>query len=462
MSPKTSESTHLPSAQDTAAPLAMSARTRQRRTAAASVVGSILEWYDFFLFGASAALVFNKVFFPDISPLAATLASFATFGLGFAVRPIGGLILAHLGDRIGRRPVLILTVVLMGVGTLAIGLLPTYHQIGIWAPVLLVLCRMLQGFGVGAELGGAYVMSTEAASAEKRGFYGSLPGAGEFIGVVIASGVVAAVSTLPEHDFLDWGWRIPFLGSALVVIIALLIRNAAPETEQFEATRDSGKREKLPVLAAIKARPKAIALLIGSGCATAIASYAIQGYLPSYLTNQLGLSSGTSVLGITIASAVSILTIPLAGALSDRVGRKPVMISGAVAITLFAYPFFWLVDTREPWLIYLAITIAFALMLNSIFAVTGTFYAESLPTEVRYSGLVFVREINGVIFAGTSPFVATLLVDAGGDRPWYLAGYMAAAGLASALCVWALPETAPVRTEAADAAAARTEVPAEV
>ncbi|MFE6902437.1 MFS transporter [Streptomyces sp. NPDC057717] len=247
--------------------------------------------------------------------------------------PIGGLALAHLGDRIGRRPVLILTVVLMGAGTLAIGFLPTYHQIGIWAPVLLVLCRMMQGFGVGAELGGAYVKSTEAAKAEKRGFYGSLPGAGEFIGVVIASGAVAAVSTLPEDDFLGWGWRIPFLASALVVIIALVIRNAAPETEQFEATRDSGKREKLPVLAAIKSRPKAIALLIGSGCATAIASYAIQGYLPSYLTNQLGLSSDTSVLGITIASAISILTIPLAGALSDRVGRKPVMIGDAVAIT---------------------------------------------------------------------------------------------------------------------------------
>ncbi|MFE6154266.1 MFS transporter [Streptomyces sp. NPDC057889] len=446
-SASTHQNTHQNAHQEGGPQAAMSARTRQRRTAAASVVGSILEWYDFFLFGASAAIVFNKVFFPNVSPFAATLASFATFGLGFAVRPIGGLVLAHLGDRIGRRPVLILTVVLMGAGTLAIGFLPTYHQIGIWAPVLLVLCRMMQGFGVGAELGGAYVMSTEAAKAEKRGFYGSLPGAGEFIGVVIASGAVAAVSTLPEDDFLGWGWRIPFLASALVVIIALVIRNAAPETEQFEATRDSGKREKLPVLAAIKSRPKAIALLIGSGCATAIASYAIQGYLPSYLTNQLGLSSGTSVLGITIASAISILTIPLAGALSDRVGRKPVMIGGAVAITLFAYPFFWLVDTREPWLIYLAITVAFALMLNSIFAVTGTFYAESLPTEVRYSGLVFVREINGVIFAGTSPFVATLLVDAGGDRPWYLAGYMAAAGLASALCVWRLPETAPARTK---------------
>ncbi|WP_329567568.1 MFS transporter [Streptomyces sp. NBC_01361] len=446
-SASTHQNAHQNAHQKTGPRAAMSARTRQRRTAAASVVGSILEWYDFFLFGASAAIVFNKVFFPNVSPFAATLASFATFGLGFAVRPIGGLVLAHLGDRIGRRPVLILTVVLMGAGTLAIGFLPTYHQIGIWAPVLLVLCRMMQGFGIGAELGGAYVMSTEAAKAEKRGFYGSLPGAGEFIGVVIASGAVAAVSTLPEDDFLGWGWRIPFLASALVVIIALVIRNAAPETEQFEATRDSGKREKLPVLAAIKSRPKAIALLIGSGCATAIASYAIQGYLPSYLTNQLGLSSGTSVLGITIASAISILTIPLAGALSDRVGRKPVMIGGAVSITLFAYPFFWLVDTREPWLIYLAITVAFALMLNSIFAVTGTFYAESLPTEVRYSGLVFVREINGVIFAGTSPFVATLLVDAGGDRPWYLAGYMAAAGLASALCVWRLPETAPARAK---------------
>lgn len=428
------------------APPPLSRRSRQRRTAAASVVGSVLEWYDFFLFGASAAIVFNKVFFPDVSPLAGTLASFATFGLGFAVRPIGGLLLAHLGDRIGRRPVLILTVVLMGVGTLLIGFLPTYEQIGLWAPALLVFCRMLQGFGVGAELGGAFVMSSEAAQPEKRGFYASLPGAGEFIGVLIASGAVAAVSSMPEAEFLGWGWRIPFLASFFVVVIALLIRRAAPETEQFEATRDAGRRERMPVWTAIRERPRTIFLLIGTGCATAIASYSIQGYLPSYLTQQLHLPASTSVLGITLASGVSILTIPLAGALSDRIGRKPIMIGGGIATALFAYPLFLLLDTRQPWIVYFAITVGFAFILNSVFAVTGSFYAESLPTEVRYSGLVFVREINGVIFAGTAPFIATLLVEAGDNRPWYLAAYMAASGLATAVCTWLLPETAPVKT----------------
>lgn len=418
-------------------------KRRQRRTAAASVVGSILEWYDFFLFGSASAVVFDKVFFPSASPLAGSLASFATFGLGFAVRPIGGLVLAHLGDRIGRRPVLIATVLLMGVGTLAIGLLPDYTQIGIWAPVLLVLCRLLQGIGVGAELGGAYVMSTEAAEPRKRGFYGSLPGAGEFVGVVLASGAVAAPSAMPEQAFLGYGWRIPFLASVLVVIIALLIRKSAPETEQFENTRERGHRERLPVWTAVKQRPKIIALLIGSGCATAIGSYSIQGYLPSYLTKQLHLPESTAVLGITIASGVSIVTIPLVGALSDRIGRRPIMILGGVAIALFVWPFFLMVDSKQPLLIYLAVTIGFALMLNSIFAVSGTFYAEILPTEVRYSGLVFVREINGVLFSGTAPFAATLLVYAGGDSPWYLAGYIAAAGIATALCTWRLAETRP-------------------
>ncbi|TCP56372.1 putative MFS family arabinose efflux permease [Tamaricihabitans halophyticus] len=418
---------------------------RQRRTARASVVGSILEWYDFFLFGAASAIVFNKLFFSAASPAAGTLASFATFGVGFAVRPIGGVLLAHLGDRIGRRPVLLLTVLLMGVSTFAIGFLPTYEQIGFWAPTLLVLCRLLQGFGVGAEYGGALVLSAESAKPEKRGFYASLPGSGQFIGVVLASGALGAVASLPEEQFLTWGWRIPFLASIIVVLGALVLRAMMPESEQFENVRESGRRERLPILTTLRTRPKAILLLIGTGCATAVASYSIQGYLPSYLSQQLGLSDNIAVLGTTIAGMVSIVTIPIAGALSDRIGRKPVIIVGGFAIAAFAYPFFLMINTRQTWLIWLAIVIGFALILNSIFAVTGSFYSEAVPTEVRYSGLVAVREFNGVIFAGTAPFMAALLVQLGNDQPWYLAGYMALSGIITAVCALALPETAPVK-----------------
>jgi metabolite-proton symporter len=427
---------------------------RQRRTARASVVGSILEWYDFFLFGAASAIVFNKLFFAAASPAAGTLAAFATFGVGFAIRPIGGLVLAHLGDRIGRRPVLLLTVLLMGIGTLLIGLLPTYAQVGFWAPVLLVLCRLMQGFGVGAEYGGALVLSAESARPERRGFYASLPGSGQFVGVVLASGALSLAATLPEDQFLSWGWRLPFLASILVVIGALVLRAMMPESEQFETVRDTGRRERLPIWTVLRTRPRAILLLIGTGCATAVASYSIQGYLPSYLTQQLGLPSSTAVLGIAIAGMVSIVTIPIAGALSDRIGRKPIIITGGIAIALFAYPFFLMVNTRSPVVIFLAIVIGFSLILNSIFAVTGSFYSEAVPTEVRYSGLVAVREFNGVLFAGTAPFVAALLVQLGDNRPWYLAGYMALSGIVTAVCASLLPETAPVKTGASDQVAA--------
>lgn len=431
---------------------------RQRRTARATVVGCVLEWYDFFLFGAASAVVFPTLFFPEASPAAGTLLSFATFGVGFAVRPIGGLVLAHLGDRIGRKPVLLLTILLMGIGTLIIGLLPTYAQIGIWAPILLVVCRLAQGFGVGAEYGGSLVLSAESSHPSKRGFYAALPGSGQFIGVVIASGAFSLAATLPEEDFLAWGWRVPFLASILVVIGALVLRAMMPESEQFERVKHGGRRERLPIWTVLRTRPRAIGLLIGSGCATAIASYSIQGYLPSYLTQQLDLPRSTSVLAVAIAGFVSIFTIPLAGALSDRLGRRPIIIGGGVAIALFAVPFWMMINTRQTWVIFLAVVIGFALILNSVFGVTGAFYAEAVPTEVRYSGLVAVREINGVVFAGTAPFVAAVLVTTNDDQPWLLAGYMALAGVATAVCTALLPETAPARTGHTDEVAAELTV----
>jgi MFS family permease len=419
-------------------------RRTRNRNAAAAVLGSVLEWYDFFLFSTSAAIVFNKIFFSGESAFAATLASFATFAVGFAARPVGGLILAHLGDRWGRKPVLMTTLLLMGAGTLAIGLLPTYHQIGVWAPVLLVVCRILQGLGVGAELAGAYVWTAESAKPSTRGFYASLPGAGEFIGVVCASGAMAAVSTMGDSRFLSWGWRLPYLASVLVVVVGFVLRWISEESETFKAALSEGKKEKAPIVAAVRGHGRTILLLIGAGCATAVASYSIQGYLPSYVTEQLGLGSNNAVLAITIASAVSVLTIPCAGWLSDRIGRRPLMIAGGVAIAVFAVPFWLLVGSKSFPVIVLAVVVGFTLILNSlVFAPAGSFFSEQLPTEVRYTGLVLAREITSVVFSGTAPFVAALLVHADGDRPWYLAGYMAIAGIITAVCVALLPETAP-------------------
>ncbi|WP_051341877.1 MFS transporter [Pseudonocardia spinosispora] len=414
------------------------------RIAAASVVGSVLEWYDFFLFGASAALVFNRVFFTGQSTYVSTLASFATFAVGFAARPVGGLVLAHFGDRIGRKPILMATLLLMGVGTLAIGLLPTYDSIGVWAPILLVFFRILQGLGVGAELGGAYVWTTEAATPTNRGFYAALPGGGEFIGVVLASGAMALVASMPEADFFSYGWRIPYLASVLVVIVGFVLRYTTAESAVFEAAVADGKKRSAPLAEVLRNHKRTVALMIGAGCATAVASYSIQGYLPAYTTQQLGMPANTSVIAISIASAVSVLGVPFCGWLSDHVGRRPLMMAGGCAIAVFTVPFWLLIGTKSLPLIILAVTLGFAVMLNSmIFGPAGSFYSEQLPTEVRFSGLVLSRETTSVVFSGTAPFVATLLVHAGGGTPWLLAGYMALSGIITAVCTFFLRETAP-------------------
>lgn len=419
-------------------------RRMRNRNALAAVVGSILEWYDFFLFSTSAALVFDKIFFSGESEFTATLESFATFAVGFAARPFGGLILAHFGDRWGRKPVLLATVVLMGIGTLAIGVLPTYAQIGVWAPVLLVLCRVVQGLGVGAELGGAYVWTTETAKPTNRGFYAALPGGGEFIGVVAASGAMSIVSSLDEDQFLSWGWRLPYLASLIVIIVGLVLRLVSEESDTFKAAVSEGKQQKTPVVTAVRYHGKTIGLMIGAGCATAIASYSIQGYLPSYTTHQLGLPPNVAVIAITIASALSVFGVPIGGWLSDHIGRRPLIIGGGIAIAVFAAPFWLLVGTRSLPLIALAVCLGFGILLNSmIFGPSGSFFAELMPTEVRYTGLVLAREITAVVFSGTAPFVAALLVHANGDRPWLLAGYMALSGIVTAISVRFMPETAP-------------------
>lgn len=419
-------------------------RRTRNRNAAATVVGSILEWYDFFLFSTSAALVFDKVFFSGSSPFVATLASFATFAVGFAARPLGGLVLAHLGDRLGRKPVLLMTLVLMGVGTLAIGVLPTYDQIGFWAPVLLVLCRILQGLGVGAELGGAYVWATESAKPTNRGFYAALPGAGEFVGVMCASGAMALVSSMDQGAFLSWGWRLPYLASVVVVVAGFALRYFSEESETFKAAAEEGRKQRVPLAMAVRHHWRTILLMIGAGSATAIASYSIQGYLPSYTTKQLHLPANVAVIALTVSSAVSVVGIPLCGWLSDHFGRRPLIIGGGVAIAVFAGPFWLLVGTKSLPLITLAVVLGFSIMLNSlIFAPAGSFYSEQLPTEVRYTGLVLTRETTAILFSGTAPFIAALLVHADGGDPWLLTGYMALSGIVTAVCTYLLKETAP-------------------
>ena len=368
-------------------PRATMTAPQRRRVAAAAVVGSVLEWYDFFLFGSSAALVFNKVFFTGESEFVATLASFATFAVGFAARPIGGLILAHFGDKIGRRPILMTTLVLMGLGTLLIGLLPTYNQIGFWAPVLLVCLRIVQGLGVGAELGGAYVWTTEAAKPTSRGFYAALPGGGEFIGVVLAAGAMSLAASLPEDQFLSYGWRLPYLASVVVAIAGLVLRYVTQESAVFQEAVADGRKRSRPLQEVLRSHKRTVALMIGAGAATAIASYSIQGYLPAYTSQQLKLPANTAVIAITVASAISVVGVPFGGWLSDRVGRRPLMIGGGIAIAVFAVPFWLMVGSRSLPMIVLAVTIGFAIILNTIvFGGRQAALSEQLPTEARVLG----------------------------------------------------------------------------
>lgn len=413
----------------------------QRKVMMASAVGSALEWYDFFLYGMASALVFSELFFPKLDPNMALLASFATFGVGFFARPFGGLVFGHLGDKIGRKPILVFTLLLVGGGTFLIGLLPTYDSVGIWAPIMLVALRLIQGFGAGAEYGGAVILAVEYAPPGKRGLYGSFAPIGVTLGILLAQGVFWLFSQLPKEDFLSWGWRVPFLLSIFVIALGIYIRAKVMETPVFQQAVEKRQVLRAPVLEAIKSHPREFFVVVGARLAENGLGYLFPIFTLSYLTKNLGLPKNTVLMGLVIASFVQIFTVLGFSMLSDKIGRRPVYIGAAIFCALFAFPFFMLVNTQSTPLIYLALILAVAIGVGGMFGPQAAYFAELFGPRIRYSGFAFARELGSILAGGPAPFIATWLLMQGGGAPWYVAIYIVVLSVITAIAVYCGPET---------------------
>ena len=387
-----------------------------RTVAFASLIGTTIEWYDFFLYGTAAALVFNRLFFPTFDPLMGTLAAFGTYTVGFVARPIGGIVIGHYGDRIGRKSMLVLTLVVMGVATFLIGLLPTYEQIGPWAAVALVVLRIAQGFGVGGEWGGAVLMAVEHAPRGSRGFYGSWPQVGVPAGLLLSTFVFSLFSRLPEEQFLSWGWRVPFLVSILLVAVGLLIRMRILETPAFERLKSQAAHARQPIVEVIQRYPKQVLLAMGARFAENGAFYIFSVFVLTYATQRAKIDQQIVLTGILIGAAAELVAIPLFGALSDRLGRRPVYLFGAVMTAALALPLFTAIDSGNSLLIALALTAAFTLSHGAMYAPQAAFMSELFHPRVRYSGASLGAQLASVFAGGLAPFIGTALLSAGYGR----------------------------------------------
>jgi metabolite-proton symporter len=409
----------------------------------ASFIGTTIEWYDFFLYGTAAALVFNKLFFPTLAPLAGTLSSYGTFAVGFVARPLGGALFGHYGDRLGRKTMLVWSLLIMGVATALIGVLPGYATLGVWAPVLLVALRFVQGIGVGGEWGGAVLMAVEHSREGKRGLHGSWPQMGVPAGLLLSTGVFALVSSrLPEAEFLAWGWRIPFLTSVLLIVVGLFVRLRLLETPAFSRFRAELTPSRAPLLEVIREYPREILVGMGMRFAQNVLFYIFTVFALSYGEKTLGYSKGTMLLGLATAATVGLFSIPAFGALSDRLGRRPVYLAGAIISLLYAFPFFWLLG-RGPAFVGLAIVLGLNLGQDMMYGPQAAYFSELFATKVRYSGASLVYQLTSVFSGGLAPFIATLLLARHGV--YAVAAYMAASCALTVVATLVAPETHRVK-----------------
>ncbi len=413
--------------------------TSIRKVVVASFIGTTIEWYDYFIYGTAAALVFGQLFFPSFSPLAGTLASFATFAVGFVARPFGGVIFGHYGDKIGRKTMLVTTLLIMGVATFLVGVLPTYESIGVLAPILLVALRLIQGIGLGGEWGGAVLMAVEHSPEDKRGLNGSWPQMGVPAGLVLGTGAFAAVSYISGDAFNVWGWRIPFLLSILLIGVGLFIRLSIYESPAFSKVRESGTEARMPIVDVFRTYPKNVALGVGSRIGIDAAFYVLAVYALTHISANLGLPRSTGLIAVSIAALIEIFTIPAFASLSDRIGRKPVLIAGAAFLGLWTFPFFGLLNTGSTFLIVLSLVVGLAIAHAAVYGVQGAFYAELFGTRVRYSGASISYQIAGIFGGALAPIIATALYPAGGTP--LIAAYVAALCALSVLCYALAQET---------------------
>jgi MHS family metabolite:H+ symporter-like MFS transporter len=412
------------------------------RSTLAGTLGTALEYYDFVLYGLAAALVFNRLFFPDASPAVGLLASFATYAVGFAARPIGGLVLGAIGDRIGRKQVLVITIVLMGLSSFAIGLLPTYGQVGLWAPALLVMLRIFQGFGAGAELASASTLLVESAPPARRGLFGALLCIGTNAGTLIASGVWLIVSSLPDEVLFSWGWRVPFLASILIAAWGLWTRRNVNESETFSEV--AGRQASLGIrdiygglfTSGRRATLVCFGLRIGEGGTSIV----YQVFLVGYIATLPGLSRSTGTMALMIASIVAFITIPIIGHLTDKVGRRPVYRALAGLQVLFAFPGVMMINSGNFALIVTAFVIAFTTAVLGMYAVESSWMAEMFGSRYRLAGITTAKEIGGLLGAGIAPFICAALSAAIGHW-WPIATYIALLASVSLVASIFAPET---------------------
>ncbi len=412
------------------------------RVILAASIGSALEWYDFFLYGTAAALVFGELFFPKSDPLVGTLLAFLTFGVGFVARPFGGIIFGIMGDRYGRKPVLVATLLMIGVGTTAIGLLPTYAEVGYWAPIMLVSLRVLQGLGAGAEYGGAVIYLVENAPARHRGFWGGFAPLGVSIGNLLAAGAFALVSMLPRDALMSWGWRLPFLASFLLILVGIFVRLRLAETPVFtQAVVARGKIERNPAMAALRKHPRNFMVVLGARMAENGLGYLFPVFGLSYVINTLGVARSDALSALMLAFFAELFAILGFAALSDRIGRRPVYLFGALAGLALAFPFFWLVGTKEWIWIALAFILARAVVTAAMFGPQAAYFAELFPPQRRFAGFAFARELGSLLAGGPAPFLATALVAWAGGGWWPVACYAAVLSGITAFAIWSGPET---------------------
>jgi MHS family shikimate/dehydroshikimate transporter-like MFS transporter len=402
--------------------------------AIASLIGTTIEWYDFILYTSLSGLIFNKLFFPAHDPVVSLLLAYATFAVGFVTRPIGGAFFGHFGDRIGRKPLLVLTLTMMGLATFLIGLVPTYAAIGAAAPLLVILLRLVQGFAMGGEWGGAVLMAFEYAPPEKRGFYASFPQIGFALGLCLSTGAITLLSSaLSNEAFMAWGWRCAFLASIVLLGVGLFIRLALVETPEFARVRDGYRVSKLPIVDVVRDEWRHILLgwlaRMGEGAVFSIYSL----YMLSYLTAIVHLPR-TLVLGaVTVAGLVLVFTTPLASAWSDRVGRRRLFAIGALVHGAAAFPLMAMLSSGDPALASIAIVLAVGILWAPIYGPEAALLCELFDTRVRYTGVSIVDQVGAIIFLAPLPLLATLMVAWDHNQPWYVASYIAAGCVVSAV-----------------------------
>ena len=380
------------------------------RIVAASLIGTTIEWYDFFLYTSAAALVFGKLFFPASDPLTGTLLAFLTYAVGFLARPIGGLVFGHFGDRLGRKKLLVLSLVLMGASTCAIGLLPTFVKAGAAAPILLTLLRLVQGFALGGEWGGAVLIVSEHGDDRRRGFWASWPQCGAPGGNLLATAVLAILAaTQSDAAFLAWGWRIPFLLSGVLLVVGLWIRLAIAESPVFlVAQKKAAGETRVPIVDVLRGNRREVLVTIGARMAENVSYYVLTAFILVYVTTGLHLPKSVGLTAVLIGSAVHFVTIPMWGALSDRVGRRPVYLFGALGMAVWSFAFFALLNTKSSPVIVLAATIGLVLH-GAMYGPQAAFFAEQFPTRVRYTGLSVGGQLSSIAAGAVAPLVAVAL-----------------------------------------------------